>query len=293
MITERSASATLARAPWGSRKRWMSASDWNATTRTSPSRSSTGITVEATIHAERLRSASSCSTSSHESRSCWNVIGSAGATAGSATTASSPAAGTAAGAGGDPFRPTGPGAPGPGRWIGSPSAGPAGAAAAAVTAGGAADAGAAPASRCSRRSTRAIVPTSGSPDSGTSSRAAISSRWRRGLVAPAMSVRDFATMSAARESSALPKPRACSTSVASSSAGTPWRIAAGSLAARATMRSRSRSRRSSTKRRGSWPDCTTRSIDANSPAASAAVSAETISSSSPPCVKPSSATACS
>ncbi len=133
--------------------------------------------------------------------------------------------------------------------------------------------------RRSSRSTRASAPRCVSSASGTSIRAVISSRWRRGEVAPVMSVRALLAMSADRERAVAPNTPACRVMVSSSSGEMPRSTAAAlSFVAATTIRSRRRSSRSSTKRRGSWPVCTTRSIAAKADAGSATASASTTSS---------------
>ncbi|KDP91699.1 hypothetical protein W824_05095 [Clavibacter cf. michiganensis LMG 26808] len=128
---------------------------------------------------------------------------------------------------------------------------------------------------------------------GTSTRATSSSRWRRGEVAPVISVRAALTTSAARDSSTAPKATACARMRSSSSSGVPRSTAAAPSAdvAPTMMRSRSRSSRSSTKRRGSWPVWMTRSTPANAAAASCRATASMTSSSSAACVYPRRATA--
>ncbi len=139
--------------------------------------------------------------------------------------------------------------------------------------------------RRSRRSTRASAPRSESSLEGTSTRAIMSSRCSRGDVAPVISVRAVLITSAARESSAWPNSAACDAMRSSWSCGMPrMTLAALSEVAATTMRSRSRSSRSSTKRRGSWPVWMTRSTAANTAAASRAPIASTASSSRAPCV---------
>ena len=131
-----------------------------------------------------------------------------------------------------------------------------------------------------RRSSRSIrVAAPPAPAAGTSIRAVISSRCRRGDVAPTISSSASLTVSATRESSAAPNRCACRVSAAIWSAGAPRSTpAARSPVAATTIRSRIRSSRSSTNRRGSWPVCTIRSIAANAPAASCSATAVTTSS---------------
>ena len=128
--------------------------------------------------------------------------------------------------------------------------------------------------------------------SAVSTRATRSSSCSRGEVAPVIWSSAALTRSAARDRRAVPYAAACVCIRASSSAGRPRRTdAASSPVAAITMRSRMRSSRSSTKRRGSWPVCTTRSTAANAPDGCAEANASTTSSSSSPWVYPSSATA--
>ena len=144
----------------------------------------------------------------------------------------------------------------------------------------------------STRSMRAARPRSVSSVDGNNRRAHRSSRCRRGLVAPVISVSAALVMSPQRDSSAGPRPEAWVAIRWIWSSGTPCRTSeAFSGTARTRMRSRKRSRRSSTKRRGSWPDWITRSTAANTEAESCAANASTTSSSSSPWVKPNSATA--
>ena len=145
--------------------------------------------------------------------------------------------------------------------------------------------------RRSRRSRRAAYPCS--PEAaGRRMRAQISSSCSRGAVAPVISVRPVLTMSAARESAPGPKPACCTRMRSSWSSGTPRSTCPAPSGIAATMmRSRRRSSRSSTKRRGSWPDSMTLSIWRKVAAPSPAASASTVLSSSSPSVKPSSDTA--
>ena len=116
-------------------------------------------------------------------------------------------------------------------------------------------------------------------------RAHSSSRCSWGEVAPVISVRAVFVMSAARESSAAPSWDAWLRSRAIWSWGMPCRmLPADSGTALTMMRSRNRSSRSSTKRRGSWPVCTTRSTARNTVAPSPDAKASTTSSSRAPCV---------
>ena len=127
---------------------------------------------------------------------------------------------------------------------------------------------------------------------GRRMRAQISSSCSRGAVAPVISVRPVLTMSAARDSAPGPNAACCTRMRSSWSSGTPRSTCATPSGIAATMmRSRSRSRRSSTKRRGSWPDSMTLSIWRKVAAPSPAASASTVLSSSSPSVKPSSDTA--
>ena len=93
----------------------------------------------------------------------------------------------------------------------------------------------------------------------------------RGEVAPVISASPWKSTSEARESSAGPSPLACTRSRSSWSEGTPGSTASVPVGTAFTrMRSRIRSERSSTKRRGSCPDSTTRSTVVNSDAPSPA-----------------------
>ncbi|GEM_PF-4186574 len=123
-------------------------------------------------------------------------------------------------------------------------------------------------------------------------RAASSSRWTRGEVAPDMVESVSCTRSPQRDRSAVSKPSIWSRMRASSSAGC-WgsRSSPRSGTADSTIRSRSRSRRSSTKRRGSWPEAITCSTAPYMPAASRRAIASTAVSSRAVSVKPSSAIA--
>ncbi len=227
--------------------------------------------VKTTIQALRFALWTASRICSHASLTCWVVTGPTGTTrvAGAGTAA-------AAAAGSWPRDTAAGGVAGTGR------AGTAGATAPAC-------ADVAPwkpstesltPTRRSRRSTRASAPRSEASLDGTRMRAIISSRWRRGDVAPVISVRAALTMSAERDSSAAPNLVAWTLMRSSSSCGTPRRTAAvpSALVAATTMRSRSRSRRSSTKRRGSCPVWITRSTAANAPAASRTPMASTTSS---------------
>ena len=165
-----------------------------------------------------------------------------------------------------------------------------------VPSGAPSSTGAAPPSsrRRSRASRRAARPRCVSSEAGSSRRAMSSSRCRRGLVAPTMSVSARLVMSARRESSARESCAACADRRRTWSSGMPCRIApASSGRARAITRSRKRSSRSSTKRRGSWPDCTTRSTTRNTVGVSSAATASITSSSRASGVKPSRLTASS
>ncbi len=145
--------------------------------------------------------------------------------------------------------------------------------------------------RRSSRSRRAAYPASPAA-AGRRMRAAMSSSWRRGAVAPVISVRPALTTSAARDRAPAPKPAACALIRSSWSCGT-WRSTAEapSPVAWTTMRSRSRSRRSSTKRRGSSPVSTTLSTTRKTAPASPTAKASIVASRSSPSVKPSRAAA--
>ena len=109
----------------------------------------------------------------------------------------------------------------------------------------------------------------------------MSSRCSRGAVAPRSSLSAELVTSAARVSSAGPKRLACSISRAIWSSGasmSPRSAAFGTLCR--TIRSRKRSSRSVTKRRGSWPASMTWSMTVNSPAPSCSASASIVASSS-------------
>ena len=137
----------------------------------------------------------------------------------------------------------------------------------------------------SNRSSRAANPATPSSADGSSSRATNSSRCSRGEVAPVISRRASLTRSAARESSAAPRCPAWMRIAASWSVGSSRKTApAASPEAEMTIRSRMRSRRSSTNRRGSWPVLMTRSTTRNALAPSPAVTAPTRSSSRDTCV---------
>ena len=139
--------------------------------------------------------------------------------------------------------------------------------------------------RRSRRSTRASAPRWLSSLAGTRMRAIMSSRWSLGDVAPVISVRAALTTSAALESSAWPNVVDWAAMRSSWSWGTPLSTDAALPEVAATMmRSRSRSSRSSTNRRGSWPVWMTRSTDPNAAAASRAPRESTTSSSRAPWV---------
>ena len=106
--------------------------------------------------------------------------------------------------------------------------------------------------RRSRRSRRAITPSLVWSAPGSRTRAQMSSSSRRGAVAPRISVRPAATMSAARLSSIAPKRAAWATRRSPASSATSMRPLAGASGTAATItRSRSRRSRSSVKRRGS------------------------------------------
>ena len=158
------------------------------------------------------------------------------------------------------------------------------------TESGRADEGTPPRSRRrSRRSRRAAYPL-GPDAAGSRIRAQISSSCMRGAVAPVISVRPALTMSAARVSAPGPN-RDCWPRIRSSwSSGTPRSTdAAPSGTAATMMRSRRRSSRSSTNRRGSCPDSMTLSTWVKTAAPSPAASASMVASSSSPSVNPSSA----
>ena len=126
--------------------------------------------------------------------------------------------------------------------------------------------------RRSRRSTRASAPRVVSSVAGIRARAIMSSRCSRGEVAPLISVSAAFRMSAVRESSAGPKAAAWPFMRSSSSCGTPRSTAAApaTLVADTMIRSRMRSSRSSTNRRGSCPVWMTRSTASNAAAGSRA-----------------------
>ena len=127
---------------------------------------------------------------------------------------------------------------------------------------------------------RACSPTRLSSAPGTRMRAHISSSSMRGAVAPRKSIRAALTMSAVRASSAGPNPEAWADSGATRSPGTsmsPWAAASGTT--EMTMRSRNRCRRSSAKRRGSWPDSMILSMTPKTVAPSRAAIASATSSS--------------
>ena len=114
----------------------------------------------------------------------------------------------------------------------------------------------------------------------TSRRAMRSSSWRRGEVAPTICDRACAVTSAARDRPAAPMVRDCTSMRASSSSGMEPSAGPASEPARAmTSKSLKRCRRSSTKRRGSCPEETTRSTTRKTPAPSEAARASTQASS--------------
>ena len=142
--------------------------------------------------------------------------------------------------------------------------------------------------RRSMRSRRAACPLAPAAP-GSRMRAAISSNCSRGAVAPVISVSPALTMSAARERAPAPKAMAWADIRSIWSLGTPLSTAAEpSGMAATTIRSRSRSSRSSMNRRGSRPVSMTRSIARKAPAASPAAKASIEASSNSPSVKPSS-----
>ena len=139
--------------------------------------------------------------------------------------------------------------------------------------------------RRSKRSTRDVMPRVVWSAEGSRMRAHSSSRCNCGEVAPVISLRASLVMSAERESSAAPSWVAWFRNRLIWSVGIPCRMfAAESGTALTTTRSRKRSSRSSTKRRGSWPVWMTRSTDAKTVAASPAAKASTTSSSRAACV---------
>ncbi len=148
------------------------------------------------------------------------------------------------------------------------------------------------AARRSSLSSRACSDSSSLYAPGSITRAQISSSCSRGAALPRISVSPVLTMSAARLSSAAPNASAWACITATRSAGasiSPFSPASGTVAR--ITRSRSRSSRSVTKRRGSCPPSTTRSITWNTVAPSCAAKASTTSSSSAESVYPSSAVA--
>ena len=142
--------------------------------------------------------------------------------------------------------------------------------------------------RRSSRSRRAITPSAVWSAPGSSTRAQSSSSSRRGAVAPRISVRPAATMSAALLSSIAPKRAAWATRRSPASSETSIRPVAGASGTAVTMtRSRSRRSRSSVKRRGSCPVSTTLSTTEKTAAPSRVANASTTSSRSESGVKPS------
>ncbi|KAF0257955.1 hypothetical protein DOU02_10775 [Clavibacter michiganensis subsp. michiganensis] len=303
--TSRMAVRRMSLTPWPGAPRSLNLSASFALTKDSVSTSSArarGVAVTATSQALRLAFSTASTTDGQESRSCSKVTGPTGAAGAVADGASAGGAlvsdddegssgadaagadvpvsvGFASGAGSAA-------ATGAGVATGAGAAAGAGVATGATAAG----AGSAPASatptRRSRRSTRARAPRCVSSLAGTSTRATSSSRWRRGEVAPVISVRAALTTSAARDSSTAPKATAWARMRSSSSSGVPRSTAAApsTEVAPTMMRSRRRSRRSSTKRRGSWPVWMTRSTPAKAPAASCRATESMTSSSSAACV---------
>ncbi len=121
----------------------------------------------------------------------------------------------------------------------------------------------------SRRSRRAMTDRSSPYAAGNSTRAQINSSCSRGEVAPRISVSPSLTRSAARLSSAGPKTPACACMRSSTSAGasmSPFSTASGTAAT--ITRSRNRSSRSATNRRGSLPPSMTRSTTSKAAAPS-------------------------
>ena len=231
------------------------------------SRNSSGVAVNTTIQAFRLVFCTASRTSGHASFTCCSVTVAASATA-TAT------AGAGVGVGVSTGR-TRAAEASTGGSVGFATAAPAGTTP---------DDAAAPSTpiRRSSRSTRASAPRSDSSLSGTRMRATISSRWSLGEVAPVISVRAAFATSAARDNSASPNFFACTAMRSSSSCGMPRSTAAAPSAevAATTIRSRNRSSRSSTNRRGSCPVWITRSTAVNAAAESRAPIASMTSSSS-------------
>ena len=108
--------------------------------------------------------------------------------------------------------------------------------------------------RRSSRSRRARLPASESEAAGTRTLAHMSSSWSFGLVAPDIELRVSLTTSEACVSEDIPNANACVVSFSISSFGTPRSTEPALLpTASTTIKSRSRSSRSSTKRLGSCP----------------------------------------
>ena len=152
-----------------------------------------------------------------------------------------------------------------------------------------------PAGAGARRSAAGAGPSAAARaarSSRSTRRAASSSRWSRGEVAPLMVERVSCTRSPHSERSAGANRAAWPRIASSSSAGTCGsRSVPLSGTAESTMRSRIRSSRSSTKRRGSWPVASTCSTAPYSDAASRSATAVIARSSRAVSVKPSSAIA--
>ena len=227
---------------------------WNERVSTSPSSSATRA-PEASSQEERLVVSSRPSTSGQASRMCWSVTGPVGADAGStgsATAIEAAAAGRVLGTegarGADERAAAASVAPAAEGGLGADEgAGGAGAVAASTAAGAVA---------VSAGATAAVDAAGAAPDAGTpvcaSTRATMSSSCSRGEVAPVISSRVATTRSAVRDRRSEPNTSAwrimrerSSAEMPRSTAAAPWPVAA------ITMRSRSRSSRSSTNRRGS------------------------------------------
>ncbi len=135
----------------------------------------------------------------------------------------------------------------------------------------------------------AATETCPAPPASRSARAIMSSRCNRGAVAPTMVSSVALTVSAMRDSCPGANFIDCSNMRCSWSSGTPRNTEAApcTVVAEITMRSRRRSSRSSTKRRGSCPVCTMRSVAAKASAGLPEASASTAASMSSALAKPS------
>ena len=142
----------------------------------------------------------------------------------------------------------------------------------------------------SNLSIRDNIPASELSPPGNNIRPQMSSRIKRGAVAPRIWVKPSAAISAQRDKFAAPIFAACVRIRSSWSSGSSRKIELALVAASAStiIKSRKRSKKSLAKRRGSWPDSITRSTVLNSVAPSRAASASTASSSRAPSVKPNS-----